>query len=566
MRTLPKNTPKAVVAAIAASLAAVMVAPPAGASNRTASAATMSTAIVTAWPQDITSLDPANLSNNEDHELARNIYQTLFQQKFALEKDGSLEYVGTELVPDLAQSWTIGTDSITFHIRPNVKFYGTNDYVTAQDVKWSLDRIWATPGVGDLQANGLQEPSEIHVVNNSTVMIDFINSEGKPTPATPTLLAIFDQFFTSIVDETAVTPHETKSDPTGANWLRDHTAGTGPYYIASRQPGVSIVLKAVPDSWEPEPYYKTVDIRITTASVGSLLQSGTINVGEYGMTNGEVNSLAKAGLPVYWQNTGNFDMFAITSAPAAQVGPLANVDVRQAMAYAMPYNTVLDDILYGRGTRAYSIVTSSAPEYTPSWDTYDTDLAKAEALMKAAGSPKIDVPLYYLSSDVDQTNTAILIQASLKSIGITTTLTPETQAGLFDVVDARSMPASGSKIGPPGVELFNWSAWTSDPKIVIGYWATSGGINNYSLWSSPVVDAINNQYSLLNTSPTRTAAYQKAQRIIAAAAPVIPLVDTGTVTVVAKGISGVSFSPGGSGRYWLLHPVGATNPLDALSE
>ena len=63
-----------------------------------------------------------------------------------------------------------------------------------------------------------------------------------------------------------------------------------------------------------------------------------------------------------------------------------------------------------------------------------------------------------------------------------------------------------------------------------------------------MVDAINNQYSLLNTSPARTAAYQKAQRIIAAAAPVIPLADTGTVTVVAKGITGVSFSPGGSGR------------------
>ena len=469
-------------------------------------------------------------------------------------------------MPDLAESWTVGTDSVTFHIRPNVKFYGTSDYVTAQDVKWSLDRLWSTPGVGDLQANGLQEPSEIHVVNNSTVTIDFINSEGKPTPVTPTLMAIFDQFFTSIVDETAVAPHETKSDPTGANWLRDHAVGTGPYYIASRQPGVNIMLKAVPDSWAPQPYYKTVEIRITTASIGSLLQRGTINFGEFGMTNQEVDSLAKAGLSVYWQNTGFFDMFAITSAPTGQVGPLGNVDVRKAMAYAMPYNTVLNDILYGRGTRAYSIVTTSAPEYTPAWDMYNTDLAKAEALMKAAGNPKINVPLYYLSGDVDQTNTAILIQASLKSIGITTTLTPETQAGLFDVVDARSMPAKGAKVGPPGVELFNWSAWTSDPKIVIGYWATAGGINNYSLWSSPMVDSLNNEYSLEPTSAARTAAYEKAQRIIAAAAPVIPIVDTGTVTVVAKGMTGVSFSPGGSGRYWMLRQVGTANPLDALTE
>ena len=33
-------------------------------------------------------------------------------------------------------------------------------------------------------------------------------------------MAIFDQFFTGIIDEKAVTPHETKADPTGATWLR----------------------------------------------------------------------------------------------------------------------------------------------------------------------------------------------------------------------------------------------------------------------------------------------------------------------------------------------------------
>jgi peptide/nickel transport system substrate-binding protein len=191
-------------------------------------------------------------------------------------------------------------------------------------------------------------------------------------------------------------------------------------------------------------------------------------------------------------------------------------------------------------------------------------VTKAKSLMTQAGNPAINVPLYYLQGDVDQTDTAILIQAALKQIGITTTLTPETQAGQFDVVDARSTPATGAKIGPPGLELFNWTAWTDDPKIVIGYWATTGGINNYSLWSSPAVDALNNKYSLQPTSAARTAAYQQAQETIAQAAPVIPIVATGTVTVVANGISGVSFTPTGSGRYWTLHPVGTTSKLDSL--
>lgn len=522
------------------------------------------TKLITAWPADITSLDPPNLSTTEDHNLSRNIYQTLLSPQFQTEGDGSLKFVGAHVKPELAKSWTIGADSLTFHLRTGVKFAGTNDVMTAQDVKWSLDRIWATPSAGDLEANGLQKPSEIHVVDKNTITIDFVDSTGKPTPVTPTLLAIFDQFSTAIIDSKVVIPHETKSDPTAATWLRAHAAGTGPYYIASRLSGVSLVLQAVPNSWNPQPSYKTVDIQITTSSIASLLEGGQINMDEFVPTNQDVNTLGKAGFTVDWQNTGFFDMFAITASPASQVGPLANVDVRQAMAYAMPYSTILNNVIYGRGLRDLSIVSPSAPEYTPAWSMYTTNIDKAKALMKAAGNPSVHVPLYYLSSDVDQTSTAILIQASLKDIGVTTTLTPVTQAGLFDVVDARSTPATGAKLGPPGVELFNWSAWTDDPKIVIGYWATKGGINNYSLWSSPIVDKTNTTFALKPTSAARTAAYKQAQKIIAAAAPVIPIVSTGSVVVLAKGVSGANFAPGGSGRYWLFHPTGVTNPLDAL--
>ena len=535
-----------------------------GTASSASTAANSTTTITTAWPSDVTTLDPANLSTSEDHELARNIYQTLESPAFTEQSNGSLKYDGASVKPELAQSWTMGTDSITYHLRPGVKFYGTSDVMTAEDVKWSLDRIWSTPGAGDLEANGLQSPDDIHVVSQHTLTIDFKTTAGKPTPVTPTLMAIFDQPFTSIIDENAVKPHETSADSTGATWLRSHTAGTGPYYIAKRDPGTDLVLKAVPGSWAPEPDYTTVDIRVTTGSISSLLQNGTVDLGEYGMTNQQVNSLAEGGLTVDWEDTGNFDMFGITSGPASQVGALANPKVRQAIAFVMPYGEILSDILYGRGARDYSIVSTTAPEYTAAWSMYTTNLTKAKSLMSQAGNPTINVPLYYLQGDVDQTDTAILIQSALKQIGITTTLTPETQAGLFDVVDARSTPATGAKIGPPGLELFNWTAWTDDPKIVIGYWATTSGINNYSLWSSPTVDALNNEYSLRPTSAARTAAYKQEQEIIAQAAPVIPIVATGTVTVVAKGISGVSFTPTGSGRYWTLHPSGTTSKLDSL--
>jgi peptide/nickel transport system substrate-binding protein len=536
---------------------------PTAASSSAASSAS-TTVIRAAWPADVTSLDPPSTSTNEDHSLVRNVYQSLLSPAFTTQADGSLKFDGAQVKPSLAQSYDIGASSLTFHLRPGVKFYGTNDTLDAEDVKWTFDRIYQTPEGPDLQAIGVLAPSDITIVNPMTVRFDFKTADGKPTPVTPTVLALFDQAQTSIIDQKQVAPHLTAADPIGATWLRSHTAGTGPYYIASRQPGVSFVLKAVPGNWSPEPSYPTVDIQITTGSITSLLQNGEINIGEYDLTNEQVNSVQSAGFTVEWANTGNFDMFAISSGPASQVGALGNVDVRRAIAYALPYDEVLNNIVFGRGTRDLSIVSPTAPEYTPAWSIYSTNLAKAKSLMAQAGNPRISMPLYYLQGDVDQTNTAILIQASLKSIGIATVLTPQTQAGMFDALNARSSPAKGAKIGPPGFILFNWSAWTDDPKIVIGYWATTGGVNNYSLWSSPQVDEINAKYALLPTSAARTAAYKQAQEIIAGDAAMLPIVATGTVAAVAKGITGVSFSPTGSGRYWTLHPVGKTSALDAL--
>lgn len=519
------------------------------------------TKITTAWPADVTSLDPANLSTNEDHTLTRNLYQTLALPALTPQEDGTLKPDGAKVKPYLAQSWDVGKSSITYHLRTDVKFYPSGNPLTADDVKFSIDRIFDTPGAGDLQSNGVQGPDSITVVDPHTVKVQFTTKDGKPTPVTPTLQFMFSQHFTGIVDAKVAKKHVTAADKYAAKWLRLHTAGSGPYYLAARSPGETLTLKAIPSSWLPQPSYKEVDVRVTSGSIASLSQTGEINYADGGMTSKQVDDLSKAGRSVFWQTTGNFDMFAITSAPKGQVGPLADKRVRQAMAYALPYDQVLKNVIYGRGERSGSLVQPTAPEYTPAWMGYKTDLDKAKQLMAAAGNPKVDVPLHYLQGDEDQTNTAILVQANLKKIGVQTKLTPETQAGLFDTVNERSQPEKGKKIGPPGLELFNWSGFTDDPSIVLGYWTTTGGINNYALYSSPVVDAINKKFAVQGTSAERTAAYQKAQQTIAADAPYIPIVNTGALTVVQKGIEGVSFSPGGSGRYWTLHPSGATNAI-----
>ena len=78
---------------------------------------------------------------------------------------------------------------------------------------------------------------------------------------------------------------------------------------------------------------------------------------------------------------------------------------------------------------------------------------------------------------------------------------------------------------------------------------------------TPRSTRFNKKFAALPTSSARTAAYKKAQEQIAADVPYVPIVDTGTVAVVKPGIEGVSFSPGGSGRYWTMHPAGASTAI-----
>ena len=140
-------------------------------------------------------------------------------------------------------------------------------------------------------------------------------------------------------------------------------------------------------------------------------------------------------------------------------------------------------------------------------------------------------------------------------VGITVTLTPHTDSEQWDVVNARSQPAKGKAPAAPAAVLFNWGAWTDDPKIPVGYSSTTGGVNNYSLWSDPEVDAINRDWQMKVNSPDRDAAYKKAQGIIAEAAAIIPISYANRNVVMAHGMTGATFMADPLSFFDLLKPA-----------
>src|SRR5258706_79600 len=105
--------------------------------------------------------------------------------------------------------------------------------------------------------------------------------------------------------------------------------------------------------------------------------------------------------------------------------PFDNVKVRQAVAYAVPYEKIMDNAMYKRATKMWGDKDNKAAGVSwPQAHGYAQDLAKAKALMKEAGAEAgFETTLSFdLGSGTVSEPACILIQEALAQIGIKATI------------------------------------------------------------------------------------------------------------------------------------------------
>jgi peptide/nickel transport system substrate-binding protein len=505
--------------------------------------------IVTAWPLDIATMDPATASTDQDKELTLNVYQRLLEYKWTQDTDGSYVWAGLDSVGSLAQSWEMNGTSAVFHLRTDVKFYPTGNPLTAEDFRWSVERCLALAG-SDFRNGGIYNASQVVVVDDHTVTINFTDVSGTPAPATPTLLATMRMPCSGVVDSVEAKKHATPGDPYAEKWLVSNVAGTGPYYVKSRSIGQQIDLAVVPGSRSPAPAMTSVTVRVTqSGSVSSLLRGGSLNVGLFGLSPNDIKDLKTAGFAAVHKATPDFVFIQM----AEGTGPFADQRVRQAVAYAIPYEDIVNNVYFGLAERSLSYVNVKAAGYTPAWGKYSTNMDRAKSLIKEAGNPTFTVPFRYNNAEPAYEDMARLIQDAVKNLGITLTLTPMPKAHLTANVQTRAKSKPGAQT-TNDIVMNNLSIYIDDPKSPVSFYSHTGATNNYPLFSNPTVDSLadQNQYGALTAD--RASAYQKIQQIVADDASFLPLVVTGRTVVLAKGITGTCFTPEIGVRFWTLEP------------
>jgi peptide/nickel transport system substrate-binding protein len=506
--------------------------------------------VVIGWTGDYNSLDPPDSLVEWNREATIALYDQLLYYDLTEQPDGTLVWNGLEVAPALAETWDVEENSVTFHLRDDATFYPSGNPVTADDVKYTFERAIEVPGFGAFNSNlaGIFEPSrQITVIDDQTVRFDFELSDGTPFLLTASLPSLrFPQF--GIVDSEVVKSHATEEDPWGHEWLKENTAGSGPYYIESHSPGTELVLQARDDHWSGTPNYDRAIFRILSspADITSLMLGGEVDL-TFALPAQQLDALRDAGFNIV--NAAIPDIWRVDI--TVDTPPLDDANVRQAIAYAIPYDAIIENV-FAEAERAYSYVNPAAPEFAPTWDMYETDLDQARALLEEAGlGDGFSTDLYYNSGLAESENMALLIQASLAEIGIDVTLQPLPTTQFAEQTTAQ---VDGENV-MEGLTIRNGVIWLDDADPNTGLWVLTDGFSNATHYGREDLDAMHLENRFNPNLDERTAAYVTIQEEVAQDAPFIPVAVKGRPGAVHPAVSGVAFTADPHLRTYLLHPA-----------
>jgi peptide/nickel transport system substrate-binding protein len=376
-------------------------------------------------------------TNVPGYEVSWNCYDRLISHEMKTGPNGQPYYDKNKFKPELAEDMNIGNMSVTFKLKKKATFQDGAP-VTAKDVKWSLDRAVSVGGFPTFQmgAGSLTKPEQFVVVDDNTFRVDFARKDRLTVPDLAVIVPC-------IVNSELVKKHATEKDPWGMEFTKQNTAGSGAYRVASWVAGTEVVLERN-DAWMGGPLPKTKKIiwRMVPSAGNrrALLERGDADI-SYDLPNKDFVELKQDG------------KLAIVSTPYSNgiqyIGmnvkspPFDNLKVRQAVAYAIPYQKIMDAVLFGLAKPMYG-ATADAPTQVawPQPHKYNTDIAKAKALMAEAGFPNgFDTTLSFdLGFAGVNEPLCVLTQESLAQIGIRTTINKVPGANWRTELNKKTLP------------------------------------------------------------------------------------------------------------------------------
>ncbi len=420
-----------------------------------------------------------------------------------VKKNEKFEYVG-----ELAKDISISEDgkSISFNLNENVKFHNGN-ILTSADVKYTFDQLMAS--------EGFKRGAFVETIDGQ--VLPLVASIETPTPST----AVFNLSRAGIKNQVLSNLVPVPIIPEGTiEQQNDKPVGSGPFKFVSFDTAQSIIeFAAFPDYWEGAP--KVGKIRVKTIvdanSMQAELQSGGVDLAPL-PTNLAPDSIKSLGenpnLKVEQFPGSNIQYLQFNTANS----PLDKVKLRQAVAYAINREEIINKLLSGQATIAHSILPAESWAYNATIK-YSFEPEKAKQLVKESGYNNELLKFKFNAGSAATSQYSQVIQNALKEIGL------NVEIETLEIGTLREQLAKGQFQMNTGI----WIGGNQDPIFLKDLFAT-GAIPgekikccNRSRYSNPEFDRIIEQALSAATQEQAKEFYFKAQEMVATDVPMLPL-------------------------------------------
>jgi len=449
--------------------------------------------------QDMDFLDPHKALAAGTYEVMFNVFEGLLKPT----SEG-------KLVPAVAESFEISQDNLTytFKLREGIKFHNGRE-VQVEDIIFSLTRI-----SGDFPGNSVvrdlaKNIKDIKKIDDKTVSIELKEVDG----------TILSKFTTAIIPKDVVDIEKTP-------------IGTGPFKFVEYLPGQKLVMDKFSDYWvEGVPTLDRVEFSIIKDEQSSILslQRGEIDL--YPRLGSTHIPTVEATQNIIVTEQNLMQILSLNN----KVKPFDDLRVRQAIAYAMDSQEVIDTLDAGLGK---PIGTNMSPVMKNYYNAetegiYTHNIEKAKELLKEAGyEDGFEFTLSLPTNYRFHADTGVILSEQLKKVGIKANLVEvEWGTWLKDIYAGRKY--EGTVIALDGkIEPYD---------ILNRYISTHR--RNFMNYSSEKYDTVMKKITQITDEEVKTELYKEAQMILAQDIPVVFIMAPAGIVATDKDLRGYTPYP-----------------------
>lgn len=442
-------------------------------------------------------VDPHKHWNHDSYAVYRNIFDNVVTRN----ADG-------EIAPQVATSWKNLSDTeIEFQLRDDIKFHDGQP-LTAEDVAFSVKRI-INPDFKSPQLGQFNKITDAKATGPNTVVLI---TDGPYPP----LLA-------QLVKLSVVPKHYLEE--VGDEEFNKKPLGSGPYKFVEWQRGVKVVLESNDDYWRGTPPFKTVEMRAVPdgATRVANLRTGSADI-VVTLDPDQANELkSEANLQVLSAATERVGYLMMNTLH----GPTGDAKVREAVAYGLDRDLIIEALLGGYGATTNVLLTPAHFGYADDIAPYEYNPDKARELLAEAGYAD-GVEIIFNTSPVFDQRIVQAIQQQLAEVGMNVKI--EMSDHPTYLTRRRAPP---EQFG--GFVFGRWSCACQDADGVLFAMFHSSSI--WGKYNNPEVDKLLEAGRSTLDTAERQNIYHKIHEIIRAESPSLPLYQVTAIYGAAKNLS-----------------------------